>query len=374
MDKTSNQGMPEKCAVVMKVTSKRRKRKWKNTVFKVSLPLTKGSVLLERTSFSVDSLPVASGYLPPSDSDLTPSPESQAEECEFDRDTLYTVAELTPEEHHRDLCSGDAEAGQYTKPERNFACYYQKVDGVFNDNEHFNQSEYQTLTKDPRLYGEYNDNREFGYQERSSEMYKGPPTQNKWLSPSVSHIQDWPVYNSSFGHGEGFTEPWYSSTSQKRGDTRADVSREERLGEMNSDATQYYYQQQPHDQYMAQNPTSLVTGSVGQHDLSGELASHVGVSWVNMHPHVGGSLPHSGNIAPVQRIPFHQYEQRQWQTHMGCSIGHVQTAPQSYMMQPMAQQAMQVGQGLMSDPNHNTGPVTNPDQQFPHPAVIWSSR
>ncbi|KAM8767363.1 uncharacterized protein AB9X84_006246 isoform 2-T2 [Acanthopagrus schlegelii] len=34
VDKTSNQGMPEKCTTVMKVTSKRKKRKWKNTVFK----------------------------------------------------------------------------------------------------------------------------------------------------------------------------------------------------------------------------------------------------------------------------------------------------------------------------------------------------
>ncbi|XP_073319692.1 uncharacterized protein [Pagrus major] len=373
--KTSNQGMPEKCAVVMNITSKRRKkRKPKNTVFKVSLPITKGSVLLERTSFTVDSLPVASGYLPPSDSDLTPPPESQAEECEFDRDTADNLAELTSEELQQDLYSGDAEAGQYMGPERNCACYYQKADGYFNDNEYFNQSESRTWTNDPRIYGENNDNRECGSQERSSETFEGPQTQNNWLSPAVSHIQDWPAYNSSYGRGEGCTEQWYSSTSQNRVDTRAAESRVERQSEMSSDAMQYYCQQQPQDQYMAQNHTSLVTGSVGQHGSSGELAPHVGASWVNMHPHVGGSLSHSGNIAPVPRVQFLQYEQRPWQTYMGFSIGHVQTAPQSYMMQPTAQQAMQVGQGVMSDPNHNTGPVENPDQQFPHPAVIWSSR
>lgn len=351
MTKTSNEGMPEKCAVVLSkwekgMTTKRKMRKVTDTVFKVSLPLTKGTVLLERTSFSVDGLPVSSTYSPSPDSDLSLSLESQSEDCELDWDSgsfAVNHAEhtsiCTPSQLQQDLHSEDGDAGKYmTGPERNFT-QYQEVDCYFGDNEYFNQSGDITGTKDQRSYGEINYNRQHGSQERSNLFYR--EWQNE-MSPAVSHTQDWSSYDSSYGREEGCTELWSNSASQSNIRTRVEVSREERQREMSSDATQYYSQQQPQNQHMARDHTSLRTGSVGQHGLSGELAPHLDAAGSNIYPYVGDPRTHSDSIAPEPRVQFLGIERRRWQTYMEFPFGRVQTAPQSYMTQPMAYQATEV--------------------------------
>lgn len=73
----------EKCALMKPKSKKRAKGKWK-TVFNVSMPLTKGLVLLKRTSFNRDRLPAS----PPSHSDLTPHPGSEVAGCELECDGL----------------------------------------------------------------------------------------------------------------------------------------------------------------------------------------------------------------------------------------------------------------------------------------------
>ncbi|XP_051247004.1 uncharacterized protein LOC127358162 [Dicentrarchus labrax] len=351
----TNQRMPEKCAAVLsertkRMTTKRKMRKMRkmsNTVFKVSLPINKGSVLLERTSFSVDSLPVSSAYSPPPEDDVIPSPESQSEDCELDCGTgslaVNDAEHTSPVPQDQYSVDEDADAGQYMGSERNFDNHYQEMDGNFSHNEYLNQPE----TEDPRLYGENN--------------YNGS--------------EFWAFYNSFYGCEEGCTEQWYNSSSQSKVGTGVDVPREEGQKEMSSGATQNDYQQQPQDQYTAQDHASLLTGTVGQHGFSGESA-HVDVAWINMHPHLGYSIAHSGNITPGVQFP--KVQQRQWPTYMGFipfpSTGHVQTAPQRYMTQPTAHQAIQVGHGVMSNPNCNTGPTPTPEQHFPHPSVIWNPR
>lgn len=355
------------------MTAKRKVKKVDNTVFKVSLPLTKGSMLLERTSFSMDSLPVSSAYSPSSDSDLIPSPESQSEDCELDYNTGSSNHTEHTSQLQQDLCSGDADAdaGHYKGPERNVpVTQYQEVDGYFTDNEYFNQSEDITGTKYQKVYGDDNYNRQHSSQERSSKRFynewqnEGPQTQNEWLSPAVSHTQGWPAYNSSYRREAGCTEQWYNSTSQSKVGTR--VSREERQNEMSIDATQHYYQRQPQNQYMA----CLQTGSAGQHGLSDELAVQSDAARIGMHPHSGDPLAHSGSTAPEPRVWFPEIEQRPLQTYMEFAIGHVHTAQQSYMTQSKAQQATQVGHGVMSNPNYNIGPRTNTDQHFHHPVSV----
>lgn len=287
--------------------------KVKNTVFKVSLPLTKGSVLLKRTSFSKDRLPVSSQYSPS---------EPRSKDCDLDFDTGSVAV----------------------------------------------ASEYQTGTKDLRVYVENNYNNQHVSQDGSSErLYKEwqsevQQTQNDWLSPSESHTQDLSFYNSSYRPQESCTEQWYRSASQSDVGTCVDVSAEERQNEMSSDAAQYYYRQQPQNQHMAQDHSS----PGGQHGFSGEY------SWTNRR-YSEDSLAFSGNIATESRAQFPQCEQRQWQTYMGLSFGHVQTAPQSYMAQPAAHQAIQVGHGVTSN-NYYTGLETNPDRHFPHPSVSWSTQ
>ncbi len=382
MTKISNEGMPEKCAAVLSkwaqgMTTKRKMRKVTDTVFKVSLPLTKGSVLLERTSFSVDSLPVSSACSPSPDSDLSPLPESQSEDCELDCDGgsfALNHAEhnsmCTPSQLQQDLYSGDGGAGQYMGPERNFS-QYQEVEGYFGNNEYFTQSEDITLTKDQRFYGEMNYHRQHGSQERSNVFYKewqneGPQTQSEGLS------QDWSSYSSSYGRQEGCTEPWSNSTSQSNVGTRVEVSREERQREMSSDAPQYYFQQQLQNHHMARDHTSPLSGSVEQRDLSGELAPHLDAARSNMYSYVGYPRAHSGSIAAEPRVQFLGFEGRRWQTHMEFPFGCVQTAPQSYMTPATVSQATEVGHGGMFNPNYNTGSGTNPGQHCPHPSVFWS--
>uniref|UniRef100_UPI0037E857A7 uncharacterized protein isoform X2 n=1 Tax=Semicossyphus pulcher TaxID=241346 RepID=UPI0037E857A7 len=162
-------------------------RKRSNTVFKVSLPASKGSLLLERTSCSVDSDPVSSTYSPAPDSDLVSSFESWSEEYELDCDDTLG-------------------------PERNISVnLYQDRKGYFSDTESFNPSGHLTGTMDPNFYGESDYNGQHDYQEGSSEgFYKEwqnevPQTQTEGLLlPAVCHYQDWGFCNSFYG-----VEGWY---------------------------------------------------------------------------------------------------------------------------------------------------------------------
>ncbi|XP_018553133.1 uncharacterized protein si:ch211-199g17.2 [Lates calcarifer] len=226
MNKTTVEGKPERHTAVpskwsKRVRTKRKMMKVTNTVFKVSLPISKGSLLLERTSFSEDSLPTS--YSHTSASDYIPSPESLTEDRELDCDTgsfavnhTEHASECTTSQLQRDHHSGDAEAGQYLGPGRNIiVTQYQDVDGYFRDNEFFSQSEDTTVTKDQKVNGERNYDGQGGSQERLRKEVEseGLQKQNEWLSPALSHTHDWSSYNSSHRHEEGYTEQWCSSQS-----------------------------------------------------------------------------------------------------------------------------------------------------------------
>lgn len=148
-NKTSDQGMPGKCAVVWPkgLQTKRKMRKVRNTVFKVNLPITKHSVLLERTPFSLDSLPVSL--------DFDTGSANHAEHT-----SMSTTSEL-----QQDFYTEEADAGQCMGPQRNFVSHYQEVGGYFSGNEYFHQPEYLTGTNDLRFHS-----RQHGSQERSRKM------------------------------------------------------------------------------------------------------------------------------------------------------------------------------------------------------------
>ncbi|XP_059205712.1 uncharacterized protein si:ch211-199g17.2 [Centropristis striata] len=358
---TLHQNMPEKCAMMQpqwakRMTAKRKKRKDTNTVFKVSLPLSKGSMLLKRMSFSMDSLPVSSA----SDSDPIPSPESQSEDCDLDYDPdsfAMNRAEHTSQVQ-KDLYSGDENAGQNWGPERNVTVHqYQEVDDYYKENKYFKQSEDITATKYQKVYDDDDDDDYSSSQERSHERFykewknEGPQTQNECLSPALSHSQDWPSLNSSY------RLEWYNSTST--------VSKENQQNERSSGESQYYYQRQNPSHYTAQDE-SLETGNEGKHGQYNEFAAHSDVAKINMHHHLGYPLAHSGSIAPEPREKS-VIEQRQLQTYMEFPIGYCQTVSQGYMTQPVAHQTIPVGQWMMSNPSYNIGPLTYPHQHFPHP-------
>ncbi|KAM7373140.1 hypothetical protein PAMP_008019 [Pampus punctatissimus] len=356
VNKTFNQGMPEKVfSKRAKRMAKRRMTKVTNTVFKVCVPITKGSVLLERTSFSMDSLPVSSTYSPLADSDPIPLPEIQTEECESDYDSgsfainhSEHISLSTPLKLH--LHSGVSDSGQYVGPERNSFTHFQEVDTYFSNGDYFNQSDDITNIQNQKACEERHYNRLHRLQEQSKKFYE--ECQNKGQLPAVSHGQEWSSYHCSDRH-EVCTEQWYNSTFQNKVGSRVDVPREERH-EVSSNATQQYYQQQPITQYMAPDHNCLTVGSVGP---------HLDVAEINMYSHMEDSHVHSGKIASEPREQYLEMEQGILQTCTELSIGHVQTTE----LYDTTFQAIQVGHRVMSNPSYNIGLRTNPDQFFPHP-------
>lgn len=332
-----------------------------NTVFKVSLPLTKGSLLLERTSFSKDSLPVSRSHS--SASDLIPSStedsylECDTESFAFNHAKPPSVCNTVP--CQEDLCSGDTEAGQYMRPERNYTVtVVQEGNGYFSNNEYFSQSEDITGTKDHMVYGDGNHDGQRGSQERSRENFseelkrEGLQKQYEGLSHTVSRTQDWSSH-------KGYTEQWYSSAAPNKFDTRA----EERRSELSLDATQHYYRQLPQNHYMAPDHSrSLLTGGLGYHGSYGGVAPHSDAAGVNMHPHSGDVLAHS--VAPGTRVHYLETEQRRAQSCMEFTTSNVQTG---YTVQPVAYHAVHTDRGLMHDPVYSNGPWAQHDWYFPYP-------
>lgn len=341
--------------------SKRKMMKKANTVFKVSLPLTKGSLLLERTSFSKDSLPVSRSHS--SASDLIPSStedsylECDTESFAFNHAKPPSVCTTVP--CQEDLCSGDTEAGQYMRPERNYTVtVVQEGNGYFSNNEYFSQSEDITGTKDHMVYGDGNHDGQRGSQERSRENFseelkrEGLQKQYEGLSHTVSRTQDWSSH-------KGYTEQWYSSAAPNKFDTRA----EERRSELSLDATQHYYRQLPQNHYMAPDHSrSLLTGGLGYHGSYGGVAPHSDAAGVNMHPHSGDVLAHS--VAPGTRVHYLETEQRRAQSCMEFTTSNVQTG---YTVQPVAYHAVHTDRGLMHDPVYSNGPWAQHDWYFPYP-------
>lgn len=340
--KASVEGKPEKhTAVLLKWTKRKAKKKVKkvaNTVFNVSLPLTKGLVLLERMAFHEGSPPMSDSHS--SASDLTPSP--QTEDCDLGYDI------------EQDFYSGDAEADQNMGPERIFTgTPYQEEDSSFSINEDFRQSEDVTWTNDQKVYGEGNYGTRHASQDTSTKNFGDLKKENKELAHAVHNTQDWALasYNSSYRPEDGYASQWYSSAPQNQVGTGEKVPKEEKW-EMSVAAAQSYYQQQPQNQYMAADHPSRLTGSVGRHGLPAQSIPYSNAAWNSGYPQL--DVPaHSGSMAPQPRVQSLETEQRYQQTYMEFTSSHVHTTPQSYVAQPAAYQGIYIGHGVTSVPNYS---------------------
>ncbi|XP_069032430.1 uncharacterized protein [Embiotoca jacksoni] len=374
VNETSVRGLPEKSTVTLSKqgnrVTRRKMRKRVNTVFNVSLPITKGSLLLERMFFSKVGLPVSSASLS-SDLDFIPPPESQIVDDELDCDTGSSAVSHV---EHTSTCetsqlqefdSGDTDAGQYTPGKNITVTLFQDVDGCVSDRVYFNQTKDITGTKDQEVCGEMKYNRRYGSQEsqKFDEKWENEALQTQYEGqfPAGSHT---PSYYSSYRHDEGYTEQWYNSSSEREVGTRV----EGQLKDMSSDAIQQYYPQHLQNHYMASDNASPLMDSAGGHyRLSGEPIPVVDdAARINMQSHLEDSLSHGSIISPEaggQSLT----EQRGLQTYMEFPVDHVQPAPQSYVTQSTAYQASQVDYGLMSNPNQQIGAWTNSYQHLPHP-------
>ncbi|XP_041664550.1 uncharacterized protein si:ch211-199g17.2 isoform X1 [Cheilinus undulatus] len=198
-------------------------RKKTNTVFKVSLPLTEGLLLLERTSFSMDTIPVSPSYSPPSDSDLNSLPKCKSEDCELDCD-----ANLEPE-------------GNIT------TCLYQEGNTNQCDYEDSNQYEHISGRTEQHFYEDsaYNTfEEESGYMMNKEQS----PAQSEWSLPPGCHAQEWASCYASHGWGDWYQSyyasygwgQWYQSNSQSQAEG-VEVPRDITQGEWSSYAPSYSY-------------------------------------------------------------------------------------------------------------------------------------
>nr|XP_043909335.1 uncharacterized protein si:ch211-199g17.2 isoform X1 [Solea senegalensis]XP_043909336.1 uncharacterized protein si:ch211-199g17.2 isoform X1 [Solea senegalensis] len=343
--------MPDKHAVMLSKWAQKGKKT--NTVFKVSLPLKRGALLLERMSFCEDDFPMVQSPA----SGVSPSLENLTEDkLDYDAGSF----EITHTEHNittlpqPDLYSRDTH--QYMEAEiNNTDTWYQEVDSYFANNEYLSQSEDKTWT-DQKAYQESNNTRQYGSQETSGikleKDLKNENPQNVGWSHALSHTQDWSSYNFPHGQEGVYTQQWYGSASQNTVGTSQKVSRDDCWMEMSSDAPQLY-QQLPQNQYMAPDHNNYQTGCVGHHGSSAEVAPpYVDSARINMCPYLG-AVP--AQIAP-EIIP-HAPETEQRQMYMAFMTSHVQTTPQSYMMQPVACQAIQIDHRGMHNPNYYHEPT-----------------
>ncbi|XP_053302705.1 uncharacterized protein si:ch211-199g17.2 isoform X2 [Pleuronectes platessa] len=335
VNKTLVEGVTEKHSAVLSILGKRTKTKKKKgkvagTLFTVSLPLTKGPVVLQRTSFSKDILPVSCS--PPPASDLFPSPESDPD----DGDAGSFAVDHAP----HDLYSGGDETGQYMAGETNCTVtLYQMVDGYSSDNEHLGQSNDTTEREDHKGYWERNHDRHHGSQERSRGNFDEDiateyrHTHTEELPPAMPHA--------------------YIPCTPEMGY-----------------AEQWYHQQLLQNPHMAPGHTSPMTVAAG---LSGRVAPRSDAARINTCPQLGDVHAYSGSFAPETSMCSHGTEQRQVPTYLEFTAGNVQITPQSYMTPPPAYHGVQTGQGAMSDPSYSYGQTTEPDCYSPYPDSSSSS-
>lgn len=308
MNQTSAEGMSEKCTLM---TSKRKKRvkAKRETVFNVSLPITKGLLLMKRMSFSSKSLP-PSATSPPFNLDLTSSPGSEIVELDCDGlSSELNHAETSPLQHSP--CDGGPETGGYT-PEGNFTIpHFQNRDGYVSDGVHVSQSEDLTGRND-YVYWERRENRHHDDQEKSAEIS---------------------------------SKKWYKPAAEDKNGTREQGLREE----ARIDAGPHYYQQHFQNPHMPCDNASLQTGSVsGYYDVWGHLGPYINSAGVNMLTQSVDPCVYSGSIAHYTALTN------------DCA----QAAPHNYGIPTTSCEASQGQRGWMSYPSYNTGSLANPGQHF----------
>ncbi|XP_074542212.1 uncharacterized protein LOC141802570 [Halichoeres trimaculatus] len=257
-----NTEMPETGARVMTVCRERPMRKMKkkrDTVFRVSVPLTQGPLLLKRMSFSEDTIPLEAGeYASQSGSDPIQIPSGPKED-ELDLDTtLRSEKNLTVkifQEGTSDLSDND-QGGNFTE-------------------------------KDEKNSDSDNGNGQHPPQDISSEMLNTewldqvPQAQDEWMLPPGCHTQDGAPDFTSYGQMY-----WYKPTSQATVDTNVPIENTqwETVSDPALSYSEYYsyydyynyfnypYQQQAHNQYIAQSSSGLQTAvQSGMDCLAGQM-------------------------------------------------------------------------------------------------------
>ncbi|KAM4631238.1 uncharacterized protein ACJ7VT_000728 [Polymixia lowei] len=375
----SDRGTAEKHAAVLSKWTKKKKKRRKtgdvtSPVFKVSLPLTKGSMLLERTSFSLDNIPVVTTCSPPAKPAPSPSPEPLTVDSELDSGPLtlnqdeHTTSIIHTSSQPRDgFFSGDADRCvevRRLEQERNIkVVQYQEEGGYFADGRCFDQLENMngwspSRDQQPEKTNAY-EKRNGGdiYHARGGlikSIYnnwhsEGPYREEKDPPVGVYLTRERSTFNPYRRGGETSAEEeqQYNSDFQNKVGLKVEVPRVEGQGEMSSCASHQQYDQHQPQQHLARDYTSLPVDDVGLHG-TGDVGPRSGVH---------------------RRMQLFELGQRGLLNSGGVQLfsGYAQTAPHVYMVPPAACPSFQVGHGVISDPYYNDGRESHPDLRLPPP-------
>ncbi|XP_054620143.1 uncharacterized protein si:ch211-199g17.2 isoform X2 [Dunckerocampus dactyliophorus] len=295
------------------VHRKKRGTEVKNTVFKVSLPLTEGPLLLERTCFSQDS--------PPGSPVSWPEPQEEEPNLEVEEEP-----DLEWQEPNLNVDSEPFTENQSFDTDR-----YTPADLTVTHFEH--QSD---------IGGDVNPDRLQHFQESTGR------NSNSWQSPAP--VAEWSTYSHAYSRQEGYALQWHNSSLPHTAhpSCNAHVERQD----LPTITSQFGYQPHP-------------TAQPASHGISGVAGHHMSAQKLPP-PFAYPPAVHGNGTMPGHGLHFHGIKQEQYQTYTQFQSGPVPAA-QTYWTQPVAYQAVQ-GQVYQG---YHASPWSQPTPYCPHPPSHW---
>ncbi|XP_028316985.1 uncharacterized protein LOC114472090 isoform X2 [Gouania willdenowi] len=325
---------------------KTKKRRWLDTVFKVSLPLTQGDVLLERTSFSTDNLPLFD--LPENDKDHRSSPCFEEVDCDlksfdsnyYDHTVLGDTSEPTQHLYGQqaDVDQNPSDNNVYvTSVEDVETCG--PVDPCFNQHGDLSGSGDHVQYEERKHCSQYAALRPTSPNWQNDDNYQA---QGGRLMPSVSHNQGWAMPDSSYRHGPVSTEQQYNLSSRREAETLAAMwPREERHCSMNTNAGNNDY-----------NRYNTANNAWRHGNVPNNMLPMLDSAAPNMQP-CGENVP-ANNVGLSSHHETHfQTNHRDPQSYTHFGIEQVHSAPQGNWIQVISYQDGQVDHGAEGYSNYS---------------------
>ncbi|XP_061787023.1 uncharacterized protein [Nerophis lumbriciformis] len=293
--------------------SRKRRTEAKPTVFKVSLPLTEGPLLLERTSFSQESPP---GSPVPWFKSQKPEPNLESEVPGLNIDS----------EPPAEIQSFNVGLGEDRYAPADLAVEHYVGQP---DMEDVNPGGLQHVLESP-----------------------GRDCMNEWQSGAPG--AEWSTDSHAFSHKQGYALQFYNSSSRPSGNAHSDVP---------ATACIFDYRHQPAAQSTSHGISSVAMVTAGHHLNTQKMPP----------PFVYSPAVHSNGTAPAGHgVHIHGIKQERYQTYTQFQSGHAEAA-QTYWTHPVAYQAVQVGQGQVYQ-GYNTSPWgSQPSPYCPHPGGHWGA-
>ncbi|XP_056154197.1 uncharacterized protein si:ch211-199g17.2 [Lampris incognitus] len=377
-------------------------------VFKVSLPLSGGSMLLKRISFSPDSLPVSPEPSPAATAMSNPfSPELQTDGSVFNTSPLtvdldeHNIRVRITSQSERSFSRQD----QYAVWERELNdTRYQNADEPFADSQCSGKMENTAGTRKCLQRSAHNwqpafkakkksnaallqlDSQDVGVSDNvvsginntyvESNDYgmryaegglvgsqdgheEGSYRDDEGLRAQMCHMQNLPSYSSCQRGEEGFPEGkhQYISDYQSQVGIRDNMPRPGRQGEMSSNsAYQQYHQHQPQQPYQEQEYTCPPSDGTWYHSPASNMVPYLDVHRCNMDLH-GDSVIQGRDVAEPRMQLFEVRQGLQSSDGVQLYASYNQTAPPTTMIAPPSYitmttgyQILPLGHGMNSDP------------------------